>query len=192
MNLLTRDPDALLDVTAESALSFADAPSLELRERIDRAFRYTVSWSAAAGSALDRNGAPFAKRIDNTQSALKGLYALIPPDSVFPGDDAKAAYERVSAEYAQLYRDLVFSADTLPEPALLERLAGFGQSLFDAPSAALTGIAETASNAVARALGGTAAAIWSALWPWLLVAGAAGAIYVFRAPLGRALGKVAS
>jgi hypothetical protein len=41
-------------------------------------------------------------------------------------------------------------------------------------------------------LGNTAAALWTNLWPWLLLAGGAGLVYLFRAPLARALGKVAS
>ncbi len=192
MSLTQRDPDTLGDVTAESALSFADEPVLILRQRLDRAFRYTVSWSAAAGDALDRDGVSFSSRIDDVQLAIKVMYTLIPPDSVFIGKDAKAAYERLSAGYAQLYRDLVFSAETLPQPALLEKLAGLGQALLDAPTAAITGAAESISNAIARVLGGTAAALWSNLWPWLLLAGAAGGVWIFRAPLARAVGKVAA
>jgi hypothetical protein len=193
LNLVSRDADSLADVSAESALGFADAtPIVELRERIDRAFRYTVSWSSAAGDATDRSGAPFKARIDNVQWALRGLYGLMPLSDTFAGKDAVAAYNQVSALYAQLYRDLATSADTLPQPALLETVAGIGKAMIDAPVAAATGAMEQLANGVARLLGGTAGALWSALWPWLLLAGGAGAIWLFRAPLGRALGKVTS
>ena len=191
MNLAERDPDTLATVSAEHALSFADAPIAELRDRIDLAFRYTVSWASAAGDyAAGADGVNFAYRIDAMQTSLRQLYALMPLSDTFPGKDAKAAYENVSQQYAQLYRDLVFSADTLPQPTLLEYAASFGQALIDAPVAAITGAMEKIANGAAKALGGTAGAIWSALWPWLLVAGGAGAVWLFRAPLLRALGKV--
>jgi hypothetical protein len=192
VNLFERDPDTLANVSAESALSFADEPVDVLRDRIDLAFRYTVSWAKAAGDyATGPDGLPFSVRIDQMQSALQGLYALLPLSDVFPTKDAKAAYEKVSAQYAQLYRDLVFSADTLPDPTLIEVASSLAAALVDAPVAAITAGMEKVAGGAAKLLGGTAGALWSALWPWLLVAGAAGAIYVFRARIGRAVGKVA-
>jgi hypothetical protein len=192
LNLIERDPDALADVNAEHALGTANStPIEELRPRIDLAFRFTVSWSAAAGDyAAGKDGVPFSYRIDEMQRKLQQLYALLPLSDVFPGKDAVAAYNAVSAQYAQLYRDLVFSVETLPQPTLLENAAGFGQALIDAPVAAVTGGMEKVADGVARLLGGTVGAVWSALWPWLLIAGGVGAAWLFRAPLGRALGKV--
>jgi len=59
-----------------------------------------------------------------------------------------------------------------------------------APVAASKAIVEQTTKAIRDLLGNTAAAIWSALWPVILIGGAAGVVYLFRAPLGRALGKV--
>lgn len=192
MNLLERDPDAFGDVSAESVLSIADEPVDVLRQRIQLALRYTFSWMDAAGDASDRDGVPFSKRISDVQTALFVLLDLIPAGSVFIGKDAKAAYERVSRGYAELYRDVVFSADTLPQPSLIEVLGDLGTAAFKAPVAAAKTAAQMIADSIRQLLGNTAAALWTNLWPWLLLAGGAGLVYLFRAPLARALGKVAS
>jgi hypothetical protein len=192
LSLTQRDPDTLADASVEHTLGPADGSALELRDRILLALRYTASWGRAAGNAVDNDGRAFADRIGDIEEALYGLLTLIPADSVFPGKDAAAAYERTSQAFAQLYRDLTFSAATLPDASLLDQAGSLLRAVVDAPSSALTMAAEATSNAVARALGGTAAAVWSALWPWLLLAGGVGVAYVFRAPLARALKKVSS
>lgn len=185
----------------ESVLSFADEPIEVLRDRVLQAMRYTFSWSRAVGEGAGvlgaAGGAPGAlaaaawqQRIAGMQAALRELLVMMPLSDRFAGRDAVAAYERVSQGFAQLYRELVLSAATLPRPDLLDQLGDLGSAVFQAPAAAITTVAEQASNAIARALGGTAGAIWSALWPWLLVAGGVGLIYLFRAPAGRALAKV--
>lgn len=213
LNLVSGDGSSAFGSSVESTLGTADAPVLELRDRIETALRYTFSWSKAVGSVgvLDfvpgmsakplnivtgatnpLDAATFQSRISAMQDALKSLYALLTPDLVFPGNDAAAAYERASTTFAQLYRDLQLSKETLARPDQLDELSGIADGFFDAPAAAITAVAEKASNGIAKALNGTAAAIWSALWPWLLVAGAVGVVYVFRRPLTRALGKVSS
>jgi len=183
----------------ESTLGIADAPSLELRDRVLKALGYTISWAKAVAGGLSNtftNGADsdvltgLAGRVSDMQTALQALLVLIPVDSVFPGKDAAARYEEISAAFAQLYRDLVFNAATLPQPGLLDTASGLASAVFDAPAAAVTSLAEMIANAIARALGGAAAAIWRALWPFLLAGGAVGVVYVFRAPLGRLVGKV--
>jgi len=191
--------------SVESTLSFADGtPVLELRDRIYTALGYTFSWMQALspGSGVVLNvvsgvydpaeASGLAARVSDMQTALKGLYAMFTPELVFAGNDAVATYNNVSAAFAQLYRDLVLNKNTLPRPDLLDQVGDVATGIFQAPAAAITAIAEKASNGVARALGGTAAAIWSALWPWLLLAGAVGVVYVFRRPLSRALGKVSA
>jgi hypothetical protein len=197
---------ALVELGAENALSLADEPIAVLRERVLLGLRYTFSWlkavrqsvgafpvvDAVSGGPTIADAAGWELRIREMQTALRGLLDIMPPSDVFPGNDVVAAYERVSHGYAQLYRDLSLSMSSLPARGLLDQASDLVDAVFQAPAAAATAIAESASNAIARLLGGTAAAIWSALWPWLLVAGAAGLVYVFRAPLGRAIGKVAA
>jgi hypothetical protein len=194
--------DSLGAAGVESTLSFADAPVPELRDRIVLALRYTISWSDAVGgggviaAALGGTGPLEAQawqaRIGDVQQALRGLLVMIPPDGEFAGKDAKAAYERTSAAFAQLYRDLTLSSATLPRPELLYQLGELGAALFKFPAVAATTLAEQASNAIAGILGGTTAAIWSALWPWLIVAGAGAGVWYFRAPLLRLFAKGAS
>jgi hypothetical protein len=180
---------------AESTLSFADAPVAELRERVLRALRYTFSWADAVASnadPLDMIPSDFEVRVSQMQDALRALLNLLPPSDIFPGKDAVAVYEHTSESFAQLYRDLSTSLEGLPARPLLDELGDLGKAVFQAPAAAITAVAESATNAIARALGGTAAALWSNLWPWLLVAGGVGIVYVFRAPLGRVVAKVAA
>lgn len=193
--------DTAFTPDVESTLGLADEPNVELRARIIRAQAFTVSWLKAIGANANPLGfvlgdvrAPqlvsFYGRIIDMRTALKTLLELIPADGFFAGNDAAKAYERASAGFAQLYRDLALSVETLPHPDMLDRAADLVESVFIAPTSAITAVAEMAANAIGRALGGTAAAIWLALWPWLIVAGGVGVVYVFRAPIGRAVGKV--
>lgn len=194
--------DALGAAGVESTLGFADEPVLTLRDRLTLALRYLASWSSAVKSSLnpiDPAGvtggasvldvAVWLGRIDNMRAALLQLLAAMPPDSVFAGVDTAAAYNNASATFAQMYRELSLSMASLPSRGLLDQAADLGTAVFQAPAAAITGIAEQLSNGIARALGGTAAAIFSALWPWLLAAGGAAGVWYFRAPIVRLLAK---
>lgn len=208
LNLIASDTPPATELYAssvESLLSFADGtPISELRDRLTTALRYTFSWQQAvipsATVALDVAGgsydpvaaAGFLSRISDMQAALGALLNLMPPSDVFPGKDVVAQYNTVSAAWAQLYRDLSTSLTGYPQRPLLDQLGDLGHALIDAPVAAARTVAQEAANGIARLLGNTAGAIWAALWPWLLVAAAVGVVYVFRRPLGRAVGKVAS
>jgi hypothetical protein len=184
--------DAIGGVDVEHLLGFSDELSSELRDRLTLALRYTVNWERAItggesivtadivpdlGSLLDR--------VRGMQQALSALLDMIPVDSTFPGKDAAAAYERTSAGWAQLYRDLLFNAATLPQPDLLDVAAGVLDGAFQAPATVAKFAAESIANALSKAVGGTIAA----LWPWLAVAVALGAVWILRAPLVRAVGK---
>lgn len=191
--------DSLGASGVESTLGFADELVPELRDRVVKALRYTMSWSDAVGgggmlaAALGGTGPAEAQawqaRIVILQDQLRELLVMMPPDSQFPGKDAVAAYEAASAAFAQLYRDLSLSSASLPRPDLLDQVGDLGAALFKFPAVAATTLAEQASNAIASILGGTTAAIWSALWPWLLVAGGAAGVWYFRAPLLRLFAK---
>ena len=181
----------------ESTLGTAEGtPISELRPRLDKAIGYIGSWYDAVGSGdpfdLFSAAPVWSDRIGAVLSEINGVQAMMPPSDLFPGKDAVAAYNHASADFAQLYRDLLFSADTLPQPAVLDQVSDFFKVAIHAPVAAAKTLAEILADEIKKLLGNTAAAIWHALWPWILVAGAAGVVYVFRAPLGRALGRVAA
>ena len=187
--------------SVESTLSFADEPNAVLRARITQALRYTFSWQEALqesasspayiiGDPTGEEIDPLITRVADMQTRLSQLLDLVPLSDVFPGKDAAAAYERTSADFAQLYRDLSLSLATLPQRALLDQLGDLGSAALRAPVAAGKAIAEQIAQAIRELLGNTAAAIWSALWPVILIGGAVGVGYLFRAPLARALGKV--
>lgn len=197
-------PAPTFSASAESVLGFADGELIsDLRERLLLALRYSFSWLRAvapnSGAVLNTvtgsydpiAAVAFAARIHDMQTTLRALLDMMPPSDLFPGNDAVAGYKAASAAWAQLYRDLALSLTAMPQRDLLDQVGDLGQAMLDAPVAAISTIAESASNAIARTLGNTAGAIWSNLWPWLLVAGALGLAYVFKGPLLRAVGKVA-
>ncbi len=206
LNLVSNDQVGvdLYPTSAESVLSFADGELIsDLRTRLTTALRYTFSWQkalnpgvgvvleTAAGSYDPVAAAGFLSRIDDMQTALNALLNMMPPSDLFPGNDNVAAYNAVSKAWAQLYRDLSLSLTGFPQRALLDQLGDLGSALLNAPVAAAKSMAQELTDAISRLLGNTAGAIWANLWPWLLVAGALGLAYVFRAPLLRAVGKVA-
>jgi hypothetical protein len=189
--------------TAESVLSFADEPVPVLRDRIALALRYTFSWDKALSEArtslaygtsdpLLTDLRPLEARVSAMQQALRGLLDMIPADGEFVGRDQKAAYEATSAAWTQLYTDLSLSLATLPQRPLLDQLGDLGAAFFRAPAAAAVTLAEQIAKMLRDLLGGAAAALWSNLWPWLLVAGGVGLVYVFRAPLARVVSKVSA
>jgi hypothetical protein len=206
LNLVSNDQVGtdLYPTSVESLLSFADGELItDLRDRLKMALRYTFSWQqaitpgagvvleTAAGSYDPIAAAGFLSRISDMQAALNALLNMMLPSDVFPGNDIVSQYNAVSAAWAQLYRDLALSLTGQPQRALLDQLGDLGSAFINAPVAAAKSLAQDLTDAIARLLGNTAGAIWSNLWPWLLVAGALGIAYVFRAPLMRAIGKVA-
>lgn len=187
--------------SVESTLGFADEPVPELRDRLILAMRYTFSWqkalSEAAGSLqygasdpLLQGVHPLEARVAAMQAALSGLLDAIPPDGQFVSVDQKQAYEATSATFAQLYRDLATSLATLPQLPLIDQLGQLGAGVFKAPAAAVKTLAEQIAQMLRDILGGTIAAIWSNLWPYLLIAAGAGLVWLFRVPLLAAARKV--
>lgn len=190
--------------TAESTLGFADAPISELRDRVLRGMRFTFSWASALSDAQSSpaflvsgsDGAAAALalqvRVAAMQDALSALLNMLRPSDLFAGKDVVAGYEQTSQTFAQLYRDLALSLATLPQRALLDQLGDLGSAVFKAPAAVAKTLAEEIAQLIRNLLGNTAAALWSNLWPYLLIAAGVGLAYVFRAPLLRALGKVSA
>ena len=211
-----RDPQDAFNGNVESTLSFADEPIDTLRDRILLAMRYTFSWDkvlrdaqggfiASVDSALETIVTPvlaadddvtevaaLRARVSAMQADLSALLDMMPLSDTFPGKSAVAAYNAASATFAQLYRDLVTSAATLPQRPLLDQAGDALSAAIHAPAVAAKTLAEQLAQMLKDLLGGTAAAIWLKLWPFIVIAGAAGAVYVFRAPIGRAIKKAAA
>lgn len=186
----------------ESTLGIADEPVDVLRERLLLAMRYTFSWQKALSDAVVSPAyqvsdlalaQPLALggRVSAMQDALAGLLDAMPLSDRFPRKDAAALYETTSATFAQLYRDLALSLATLPQLPLLDQLGDLGSAVFKAPGAVAKTLAEQVAGGVRDLLGGTIAALWSRLWPFILLGAAGGVVYVFRAPIGRAIGRAA-
>jgi len=171
-------PESLLGVDAQGELA------QDARDHLALATRYLANWYKATKGSPDE--ATWWQRIDTERSRVERAYKLAsePGNETFLGAAARAAYVDAAAEWPQLWRDLKLSADTLPEPSLLDQAA----TLATAPFAMLP----TLGNEVGKAIGGALGALVRQLFPWILVAGVGGVVYAFRVPIGRVLSKVAS
>jgi|SRR5262245_15189473 len=202
---MSEQPEIIYAASVESTLGFADAPVDELRDRLLRAQRYTFSWLKAVASsvsAIDPTGlltgnasvfdaAGAASKIRAMQSTLSAVLDMMPPSDIYPGKSDVAAYEAASHEFAELYRELISSMAGYPARPLLDELGDLPEAFIRAPFAAAKTAMEELAQQLKELLGATFAAVWSKLWPFLLLGGAVGLVYVFRAPIGRAVGKVA-
>ena len=174
------------DLGPESLLGF-DAEgqhAQDVRDRLALATRYLASWyKATKGSERQ---AMWWQRIDDEREKIERAYSLACADGneTFLNLPARAAYVDAAETWPALWRDLKLSADTLPEPSLIDAVAGIAS----APFAMLP----TLSNEFGKALGDSLGNLGRRLFPWLLVGAAAWGVYTFREPLTRALNKAAA
>jgi hypothetical protein len=171
-------PESLLGVDAEGEAA------QDVRDRLALATRYLANFYRATKGSDDQ--ALWWQRIDTQRAKVERAYALAgtAENQLFLGDEARAAYVDAAATWPQLWRDLKLSSDTLKEPSLLDRAASVAEN----PLAFLP----TFSEGLSKAVGDSLAAIARQLAPWLLLAGAAGVVYVFRKPLMAAAAKVSA
>lgn len=168
--------ESLLGVDAEGEAA------QDVRDRLALASRYLANWYRATKGSDDQ--ATWWQRIDDQRRKVEDAYELASAsgNELFLGTAARAAYVDAAAGWPQLWRDLKLSADTLPEPSLLDQAA----SLASAPFAMLP----TLGNELGKAIGGALGSLVRQLFPYILVAGAAGVVYVFRAPIMAVVAKV--
>jgi hypothetical protein len=166
----------------ESLLPPADGDlAADVHDRLDLALRYLANWyKATDGSA---NKAIWWAQIDHVRTKVEAAERAIDPGAVFLGNTEINLYNDAAANFPQLWRDLTLSADTLPQPGLLDVAADFLDTLIETPGYVVT----KAADAAGRALGQSAKDFVYQAWPFFLLAGLAAGVYFFRAPLGRAL-----
>lgn len=125
--------------TPENVLGLADDTAQELQNRIAGAVRYALAWGR------DGHQGALAARIDDMVQTLSDLNAKL-EGKVFPGISETGAYNNVSRTWTQLYSDVSFATDNLPQPAsLLDALAAIAsnagkgaKSIFDGLFGTLT------------------------------------------------------
>jgi hypothetical protein len=109
------------------------------------------------------------------------------PGKIFPGTTELNAYNDAALVFPGLWRELTLSADTLPEPSLLDVAASIADTILETPGYVI----DRVTNSLANGLGNGAASVWHNLWPVFLAAGVLGLLYIFRAPLAAAAGRLA-
>jgi hypothetical protein len=177
----------LVSLGPESLLSIPDGEDAQtLHDRLDLALRYLANWYKATDGATDK--AIWWTRIDQVRAKVEAAERAINPGLIFPGNTEIALYNDAALNFPQLWRDLTLSADTLPEPGLLDRAADLFDTVLETPGYIIHKVA----SAAGKALGDGAKDLVYQAWPFLALAAAAGVVYFFRVPLGRALSKGAA
>ncbi len=168
------------DLGAESVLGEGIGEDAEtLRGRLALATRYLANWYRATKGS--ENQAVWYQRIDALRAKVERAYAELckPANVTFGGRGAMALYASAAADWPQLWRDLTLSADTLPEPSLLDKAASF----IDAPFKILPALADDLGAAVGGAAGNLLRQIWVNTYPFLIGGVIIGGVWYFRAPL---------
>lgn len=177
MNLFSSEAP---DLGASSVLGIGDGELAgDLHSRLDLALQYVANWYRATKGA-DNQDLWWAK-IDQVRSKVEAAERQITAAEVFPTAAQVGLYNDASKSYAELYTDLYTSADTLPEPALIDQAAGLFTTIVETPSTFITYLA----GVVGKGAGDAAKQFFLGAWPVLLVAGVA--VVVFRKPIAKAL-----
>lgn len=156
----------------------------DVRDRLALATRYLANWYRATKGSDDQD--VWWQKIDALRTKVERAYALAgtADNQLFLGRSALAAYADAAQDWPELWRDLKLSSDTLAEPSLIDRAADFTTN----PLAFLPSLSE----AFAKAVGDSLAAIARQLTPWLIAGVVVGGVYVFRKPLVALASKVSS
>jgi hypothetical protein len=167
------------DFGPEGLLGTPDGQDAQtLRDRLALALRYLVNWYRATDGA---NRALWWPKIDALRAKIERAYKLADPAQLFLGNTGVAAYTDAANDFPALWRELSLASSSLLRPDLLDRAAPFVDAVLEAPGIALTGI----SNSITKGVGGALGSALGNLWPYLLLAGGAALVYVFRVPLAR-------
>jgi hypothetical protein len=144
----------------------------DTRTRLDLALRYISNWYRATDGS--DNQSIWWVKIDGVRAKVEAAFTAMDPAKVFPGKDELAVYSDAQLAFADLYRQLQFSSDTLPKPGLLDLAADFVDALAETPGIILTTVVDKVSKGIGDA---TKKAITN-LWPILAVVAVAGGGYL--------------
>ena len=174
------------DLGLESLLGTSDGElAQDLRDRLALSTRYLTNWYRATDGS--ENKAVWWQKIDTVRAKVERAYAdlLEASNASFAGVRARGDYDDASAAWAQLWRELELSADTI-DSSLIYSIADWADTVAHAPGL----LAIQVGNELGKAAGGALGAFLAQTWPYLAGAGALGLIYVFRRPLVALAGKV--
>lgn len=162
-----------VDLGPESLLQDAEAtPITDTRSRLNLALRYLANWYRATEGSDEQS--VWWVKIDDVRAKVEAAFVAMDPAKVFPGVDELATYHDAQLAFADLWRQLTFSIDTLPRPDLITQAADFVDTLVHMPGTILT----TTVDIVTKAAGDATKKAITNLWPVLLVAGVLGGGYL--------------
>jgi hypothetical protein len=174
-----------VDLGPESLLGIPDGEDAQtLRDRLELALRYIANWYKATKGSDNQD--IWWARIDQVRAKVEAAFRAADPGKVFLGNSDVALYNEAALAFPGLWRELTLSRDTLPDPGLIDILASVADTLIETPGFLVSKV----TNSLAKGVGAGVASIWANLWPVLVLAGVAGLVYVFRAPLAAAAGKL--
>lgn len=155
----------------------------DARDVLALASRYLANWYKATKGSEDQD--VWWQRIDTERAKVELAYKLASQEdsTYFLTRAAKAAYTDAAHDWPQLWRDLKLSADTLPEPSLIDEVA----SIVTAPFSILP----TLGNEVGKAVGGAVGNLVRQVFPYVLLTGGIIVVYTFREPILLGLKKAA-
>lgn len=157
----------------------------DLRDRLALSTRYLANWYRATDGS--ENKAVWWQKIDTVRSKVERAYAdlLEASNASFAGVRARGDYDDASASWAQLWRELSLSADTI-DFSLIDQIADWTDTIAHAPGLLVPQI----GNEIGKAVGGALGGFLAQTWPYLAGAGLLYVAYVFRRPLVALAGKV--
>lgn len=161
------------DLGPEGLLVDAEGnPIDDTRRRLDLALRYISNWYRATDDS-DNKSIWWAK-IDDVRAKVEAAFTSMDPSKVFPGKDELALYHDAQAAFPEMWRQLNFSADTLPRPELIDIAADFLDAVTETPGIIVTTVIDKLTKGAGDAVGKAV----KNLWPVLLVAGVLGGGYL--------------
>jgi hypothetical protein len=170
----------------EGLLGYADDLDAQtMRDRLALATRYLANWYAATKGSDNQD--VWWARIDQLRAEVEGSYSEMSQDAntYFAGKTAIANYNQASNDWNSLYNDITLSIDA-SQLSVINALPDLPSAILQAPGVILPQI----GNELGKIIGGTLGQFLRQTWPYLIVAGAVGLVYVFRGPLSKLAGKV--
>lgn len=177
------------DLGVESFLGDADADELgnaDAREKLALATRYLANWYKATSDS--DNKAVWYQKIDTLRNKVESLYTeLTADDNPFLSPSEVTEYNGVSANWAELWRDLNFSTDTI-DVSLINQAADLATTIIKAPTVAIPNLMEALGKLVNDSVG----KFMAQAYPVILLIGGVAVVYVFRKPLATLASKVSA
>jgi hypothetical protein len=170
------------DLGVESFLGDADADGLgnaDAREKLALSTRYLANWYKATSGSDNKD--VWYQKIDALRNKVETLYSqLTADDNPFLSPVEKSDYNAASGAWADLWRQLTLSEDTV-DISLLSQAADFATTAIKAPTVIIPDIMEQLGKLVNDSVG----KFFAQIWPVLTVVIIGGVVYVFRKPLSK-------